>query len=60
MEESALLMEGLLERVTRRSGKATAADLRPVIEARKRQADDLRRFIKTALGEASFSAEPGA
>lgn len=60
LEESSLLMERLSERATRRSGgESVAADLRPVIEARKRQANDLRRFIKTALGEGSFSAEPG-
>src|SRR5438128_1569426 len=59
LEESALLMERLSERVTRRSGEAAAAGLRPVIEARKRQADDMRRFIKTALSESSSSAEQG-
>src|SRR5438105_4518277 len=59
LEESALLMERLSERVTRRGGEAAAADLRPIIEARKRQADDMRRFIKTALSEASSSAVRG-
>ena len=60
LEESALLMERLSERATRRSGRdAVVADLRPVIEARKRQAADLRRFIKTALSESSASAVQG-
>lgn len=51
LEESALLMERLSDRVVRRRGEAAAAELWPVIEARKRQADDLRGFIKTALSE---------
>ena len=59
LEESALLMERLSERVTRRSGEAAVADLRPVIEARKRQADDMRRFIKNALSESSAPAVQG-
>ena len=60
LEESALLMERLSERATRRSGRdAVVADLRPVIEARKRQAADLLRFIKTALSESPASAVQG-
>jgi two-component system chemotaxis response regulator CheB len=58
LEESALLMRRLADRIAKRNGSEAAAEIKATAEKRRKQADEMRRFLETQItsDEASLAA----